>query len=453
MTMSSSRTYNTQKAVDPDGLVMPSSSFLEYQLLCDILTSPDVLSSVRTKVTGEMFTTPGTQKTWAVIIELADKGVAVGIPTVFPRIPQDVQTAIIQYTGAERAETIAHCDALQEMSFRRKIGAWGLDIVHAAWDTGSEFSKLLTMPRRMVAELDGHISEGAGTHSIIDVLNTFADELQGRASGKVRMIPTGIVKLDYRIGGGWSNGNLIVMASRPSVGKSALMLQMAKSASRAGFPSTVYSLEMPDGDLAQRMALATGRVSQEDITRNNVDRVEQAISDLCNLPLSFNTRLRTLDEICNDIVMQNQRGRCSMAFIDRLHIISGGDGSRSMYQAVTERTRRFKSLAMSLGIPIVLLCQLNRMSDTDNRPPELRDLRDSGSIEQDADIVLMLDRHLKTKEDPRLDVWVRKNRNGVADRCIGLTGERAFTMFTERDTTQDKFIDDDIKRNALNNSF
>ena len=103
-----------------------------------------------------------------------------------------------------------------------------------------------------------------------------------------------------------------------------------------------------------------------------------------------------------------------------------------MYQAITERTRRFKLLAMECGIPIVLLCQLNRMSDTDNRPPDLMDLRDSGSIEQDSDIVLMLDR--KDKTVPNLVMYVRKNRNGKTGK-IGLSGDfsRGFTVFYERE--------------------
>ena len=437
----------TNKTADPNGLVMPSSFLLECQLLCDIIGSPDVFPTVRASVTSEMFTTPGTQRAWSVLNELADRGVTLDLSTVGPKISPDVLTSILNNTPSTRSGTVDHCEALREMSTRRLIWSRAYEMMCKAVDTGSDFSRLVSMPRELVTKMEGRISEGAGTQSIIDVLNSYEDELQDRASGKVRRIPTGIRKLDYRIGGGWANGNLIVMSARPSVGKSALMLQMAPSACRAGFPATVYSLEMPGADLVQRMLLATGRVSPEDIANNNIDwpQIELANSELDNLPLWFNTRLRTLDEICNDIVLQHQRGRCSIAFIDHLHIISGGDGSRSMYQAVTERTGRFKALAMSLGIPIVLLCQLNRMSDTDNRPPELRDLRDSGSIEQDADIVLMLDRHTKTKADPRLDVWVRKNRNGEADRCIGLTGDRGFTVFTERDTSLDKDLDENFK--------
>jgi replicative DNA helicase len=97
---------------------------------------------------------------------------------------------------------------------------------------------------------------------------------------------------------------------------------------------------------------------------------------------------------------------------------------------------------MDLGIPVVVLCQLNRMSDNEIRPPELRDLRDSGSIEQDADIVLMLARHNGNGlMDPNVDMWIRKNRNGVTGNYVGLKGDinRGFTVFYQRESDHESW--------------
>ena len=194
--------------------------------------------------------------------------------------------------------------------------------------------------------------------------------------------------------------------------------------------------------MGQRLVLSTGDVRQYEIGTDHAvqsldwNKLERANGRFDNLPLWFNTRLRTMDEICNDIMLQHQRGRCKVAFVDHLHIIAGADNRQSSYQAITERTRRFKLLAMDLGIPIVVLCQLNRMSDNETRPPELRDLRDSGSIEQDADIVLMLARHDGNNlTDPNVDMWIRKNRNGKTGNYVGLTGDttRGFTTFYQRE--------------------
>ena len=438
----------TKKTFDQDGLMMPDSISLEYQVLADLIDSPDMIASVRSSVTKEMFSTPGTQKTWTVLNEMLDGGTTIDLSTISTRIDRDTFHSILNHNPAATMGTIGHCRALVEMSTRRLMWIRAYEMMSKAGDTGSDMSSLLSMPGDLVSELAGRSRVGAETQSVIDVLNSYEDELQDRTSGTVRKIPTGFPQLDFLIMGGWTNGNLIVMSARPSVGKSALMIQMAVTASRAGFPATVYSLEMPNSDLGQRLLWSTGYVRPRDIANDNSlkaldwSQVERANAEFDKLPLSFNTRLRTMEEICNDIMLQHQRGRCSIAFIDHLHIISGTDNSRSMYQVITERTRRFKSLAMDCGIPIVLLCQLNRLSETDNRPPDLMDLRDSGSIEQDADIVLMLDRHTKAKTDNRLDVWVRKNRNGVAGRYIGLSGDfsRGFTVFSERDISIDEKV-------------
>lgn len=442
--MSNPRQY-TQTPVDADGLRMPDSRFLEFQVLADLISSPDMIATVRTSITREMFTTPGTQRAWDVLNEMTDQGVTVDLQTVFTKIDQGTFRDITRATSSSSTYTSTshHCKALEDMATRRLVWTRAFEMMCKAGDTGTDMSSLRMMPGDLVSELAGRIRIGKETQSVADVLNAYEDELQDRASGAVRRITTGFPRLDFLIMGGWTNGNLIVMSARPSVGKSALMLQMALSASSAGFPATVYSLEMPNGDLGQRLLLSTGHVSRRDIANDlavhSLDwaKVERANSEFDNMPLWFNTKLRTLDEICNDIVLQHQRGRCSIAFIDHLHIISGTENTRSMYQAITERTRRLKLLAMDCGIPVVLLCQLNRMSDTDNRPPDLMDLRDSGSIEQDSDIVLMLDR--KDKTLPNLDMYVRKNRNGKTGK-IGLSGDfsRGFTVFSERDTNLDE---------------
>lgn len=438
--------YNNKRKTNDIGLAMPDSRGLECQVLADLVSNPDVLPTARSLVNREMFTDPGLQRAWDTLNDMVNQGTTVDISTVGARVERETLMAIIKPSPALATGTLDHCRALVDIAIRRLIWVRAYEMMGRAGNPGTDMAGLLSMPGELVADLAGRARVGADTQTVSDVLNSYEDELQDRANGMVRKVPTGFSKLDKTIMGGWTGGNLVIMSARPSVGKSAIMLQMALSASRAGFPATVYSLEMPNGDLGQRLLWSTGYIRPGDVANDSVvrsldwDQVERANRQFDNMPLCFNTRLRTLDEICNDIVLQHQRGRCAVAFIDHLHIISGTDNQRSAYQAITERTRRFKLLAMDCGIPVVLLCQLNRLSDMENRPPDLRDLRDSGSIEQDSDIVLMLDRHTKARTDPRVDMWVRKNRNGKAgDILIGLTGDvsRGFTVFSERDVAND----------------
>lgn len=431
--------YKPTKSIS-DGITVPDTGRLECQVLADMVANPNIIGSVRTIVTGDMFTGEAFRNAWDVLVEMSTKGETIDVATLFPKVGPETLGEIMQPATGSDISTMDHCRALVEMSTRRLVFSRAYEIMTRAGNPGVDISTLLSMPGDLVADLAGRVRPGASTLSVGDVLNEYADELQERATGHRTRIPTGIPRLDEAIFGGWNGGNLIVLSARPSVGKSAIMLQMAVEACRAGFPATVYSLEMPNQELGQRLLLSTGEVKQKSLMEDEGvktmewDRVERAIGRFDGLPLSINTRLRTLDEICNDIVLQHQRGRCAVAFIDHLHIIAGANSRLTSYQQISERTRRFKLLAMDCGIPIVLLAQLNRLSESENRPPEMRDLRDSGSIEQDADIVLMLSRHNNTLADPEIDMWIRKVRQGRAGYPIGLTGDfsRGFTVFQAR---------------------
>lgn len=422
------------------GFRFPDTRDQECQVLADLVANPDMLAMARGIVTREMFSNEDLKRTWDILNDMANHGVTIDLTTVSTRIDKESLMAIIKPSTGLLTETMDHCQALAEMSTRRLMFARCFNIMNKAGNPGTDYAELLSMPGDLVSELSGQVRAGVTTQTIGDVLNEWADDLQERATGHLTRIPTGVPGLDDAVFGGWNGGNLIVMASRPSVGKSAIMLQMAVEAGRAGFPATVYSLEMPNTEMGQRLGCSTGEISQGDIGNDDVvkhldwGKVERAISKLDTIPVYFNTRLRTMDEICNDIMLQHQRGRCSVAFIDHLHIISGNNNRLTSYQQISERTRRFKLLAMECGIPVVLLCQLNRMSETENRPPNLRDLRDSGSIEQDADIVLMLSRHTNSRADPNIDMFIRKNRQGRADVLVALAGDvqRGFTVFHER---------------------
>lgn len=430
-----------QRSSTVEGLRMPDTKKIERQVLCDIINDPGLLSIARMGIDGSMFSVEEYRQTWNILNEMADRGDTIDYATLQPKITLQTLTELLQADPGGELQTRDHCAALVEMSNRRLLFMRAYEMLNLSSDPGVDYSKLIALPGEIAEELYGRVKSKATTQSVKDVLHDYTYALMDQANGLISRIPTGFQKLDGFISGGWSGGSLVVMSARPSVGKSAVMLQMALSASRAGFPSTVYSLEMPNRDLGQRLVLSTGDISPRDIESDRAvqamdfDKLHRASTELDELPIWFNTRLRTLDEICNDIRLQCQRGRCKIAFVDHLHIISSTDSRQLAYQAITERTRRFKTLAMDCGIPIVLLCQLNRLTEAESRAPELRDLRDSGSIEQDADIVIMLRRQQDENGLPTadIDMFIRKNRNGQANVCVKIAGDvsRGFTVFNE----------------------
>lgn len=158
---------------------------------------------------------------------------------------------------------------------------------------------------------------------------------------------------------------------------------------------------------------------------------EAAVGRIERMPVLLNDSAYTLDEIISHVTLNKQHGKCDVAFIDYLGLISSpGSGNRPQYQILGEITHRLKATAKKLRIPIVLLCQLNRAIESTNRPPALHDLRDSGDIEQDADIVLMLGRP-EDGEENQVNMYLRKNRQGQKDTVMELLANESYTNFTD----------------------
>lgn len=432
---------SNRQSFNPEGLRVPDTSDLECQVLADLIDNSDMIVTVKGVIGRSVFTVEAYQQLWDTLNDMAVNGVTIDVATVQARTDLNTFTAILKRMGgAGYGTTMDHCMALSEMATRRLLFSRAYEILTMAGNPGTDMAELIAGPGKMVADLSLSVRSGATTQGVADVLNDFAravenDQVKG-ASGKRTRVPTGFSKLDRITFNGFNAGNLVILSARPSVGKTAIMLQMAVEASRAGFPATVYSLEMINRELGQRLLFSTGLVTPGQIANNavNWNDLERANGRFDNLPLYFNDQAHTLDEICNSIALNHQRGRCDIAFIDHLGLIPVTNSRQTLYQAITERTARFKRLAKECEIPVVLLCQLNRMSETENREPDLRDLRDSGSIEQDADIVLMLERATRTRSDPDVNMWVRKNRNGQAGNvCIELRGNDTFTVFHERE--------------------
>lgn len=439
MNYSKTDTMANKTPTIPGEIMPPESTKLECQVLADLIANPDMFPTVRGLINRPMFSNEDFGKTWDILNDMADHGMTVDLSTVNARVDRQTLTALMRPTPALTNGMIDHCQALAEIATRRMMFFRAYDMMIRAGNTGADFAELLSMPGDLVADLTATTRAGASTQSVGDVLNDLAAAIEAdqmnQASGKRSRIPTGFSMLDKLTYNGFAGGNLIVLAARPSVGKTAVMLPMAVAACRAGFPASVYSLEMTNKELAQRLVFSTGFVTPGQLANNTIEwgDLERANRQFDGLPLRFNDKCRSLDDIYNDIMLNHQRGRCSIAFIDHLHRIRPTDSRQSTYQAITEITGRIKSLALDCNIPIVLLCQLNRMSETENRPPDLRDLRDSGSIEQDADIVLMMERATRTRSDPNVNIWVRKNRQGEAgDICIQVRGNRSMTVFEER---------------------
>lgn len=429
--------YNT------DGLELPASKDIECSLLSELIQSPENIPTAKMIINGAMFSVEEYGKVWQTLVEMSDNGTTIDFVTMSDRIQKPLLMELLGPkfgVGSGSIFTIReHCAALRNAAIRRKIFIAAWSMIQASSNNTADINDLLAMPGALSEDVTHDVISSNPTEKITDVLNTLAESIErtqlARENGQRTRIPTGFDFLDKLTYSGFNPGNLVILAARPSVGKTAVMLQMARAASCAGFAAAIYSLEMTNQELAQRMLFSTGLVKPGQLANGRVEweSLERANGRFDKLPLYLNDTARTIEEITADIVASNRNGRCDVAFIDYLGLIQGTNPRQPLYQAIGERTAKLKHIAKECRIPIVLLCQLNRELEGENRSPELYDLRDSGSIEQDSDIVLMLERASRDLNDNNVNMWVRKNRQGKAGNInIELRANDTFTSFEPR---------------------
>lgn len=235
----------------------------------------------------------------------------------------------------------------------------------------------------------------------------------------IKVIPSGFPTLDNYLLLKEGEGELIVIGARPSVGKSALAFQIAKNVSTT-HEVHVFSLEMSHASIGRRMLSAGLACSIGDIQRGRVNsRLAGGLDDLKRYNFFLDDRSSlSADEICDSAVEHANRKKTGLIVVDYIQIL-GVDKGHSRALEIASATAKLKALGKELRCPIILLSQLNRQSETrgassGNFKPMLSDLKESGSIEQDADLVIGLDReylHTKLRLD-EADILILKNRNG-----------------------------------------
>ena len=329
-----------------------------------------------------------------------------------------------------------HIGYLKELSVNRTLEQLALNILGMSKDLTTPSSEKLSKIINESSQILEDLSECRSVHPILEIINAIGDDIQERAAkldeGRVVRVPTGLYELDRFLYGGFGSGNLIVLAGRPSEGKTAIMVQMAREAAVAGVPALIFSLEMSKEEVVQRFLVATGNIRSEQIHMAKVDdwtEFEAGVAKVCNLPIYVDDSTRVVADIVAKASAMNAKGKCGIVCIDYLGLIRF-DGKQPLYIQISEVTKSMKRLAKDCRCPVVLLCQLNRNSVRDGRPPDLQDLRDSGSIEQDADIVLIIER-VKTGG---VNLWLRKNRHGYGGEvCLHLDHDTNYSNFRARE--------------------
>lgn len=273
-------------------------------------------------------------------------------------------------------------------------------------------------------------------HLVVD----FLDRVSALHDGSVVAgIPTGFPRLDGMLGGGLKPGNQVVIAARPSVGKSSIGQQLVINVASSGHPAAMFSQEMPKSELTDRAVANLGRIALDRITTGKLEqadwsRLTDAVEQLGALPLFFDDQpaLTFSDIAAKARMLQRQHG-VKVIVIDYLQLCASGRPTESRHHQIEELSRGLKNLARDLGITIVLLSQLNReVEKRASGRAVLSDLKESGAIEEDADVVILLN----NIGDPRPDgsrliaCDVPKNRQGRTGE-LALRFDGAFQRWEE----------------------
>lgn len=256
---------------------------------------------------------------------------------------------------------------------------------------------------------------------IADTIVGLLDRVERLADGtSLPGIPTGIPALDRMLGGGFKPGKQVIIAARPSVGKSSLAEQLCINLARAGHPAAMFSQEMGKDELADRAVANIGRIALDrllsgQLLQHEWARLTEAIEVMRNLPLHFDDQpALTLSDISAKARMLKRQHGIKLIVIDYLQLCAAGKATDNRHHQIEEMSRGLKNLARELDITIVTLSQLNREVEkrTSGRPI-LSDLKESGAIEEDADVVILLSRHSISSEGVNLIACdVPKNRQG-----------------------------------------
>lgn len=385
------------------------------------------------------------------LLQRGEPADVITVSDVIERAGETERTGGLAYLGdlAANTPTAANINAYARMvvdaKARRDMIQAGQRIIEIARDKGSDAVTRVDAASGIVAALSDQRGDRAPT-SISELMATAIDNIQKRvdAGGTISGLSTGFVDLDKAMTG-LHPGNLVVLAGRPAMGKTTLGVNIAENVALQGGTALVFSLEMPGDDLAERsiaraggintMALREGRLTEDDY-----ERLSAALGKLngTKLVIDDDPATATVSQMRRKALRIKRERGLSLVVIDYLQLMRGDGGNRN--EEIGGITRGLKLLAKELRIPIVLLSQLNRgVEERTDKRPMMSDLRESGAIEQDADVILMAYRddyyNANSPYKGLAEILIRKQRMG-ATGTVPLIFQGEYSRFCDADRSE-----------------
>ncbi|KYD21148.1 replicative DNA helicase [Geobacillus sp. NFOSA3] len=414
--------------------IPPQSIEAEQAVLGAIFLDPSALTLASEILIPEDFYRASHQKIFHAMLRVADKGEPVDLVTVTAELADTQQleeVGGVSYLSelADAVPTAANVEyyarIVEEKSVLRRLIRTATSIAQDGYTREDEVDVLLDEAEQKIMEISQRKHSGA-FKNIKDVLVQTYDniEMLHNRKGEVTGIPTGFTELD-RMTSGFQRSDFIIVAARPSVGKTAFALNIAQNvATKTNENVAIFSLEMSAQQLVMRMLCAEGNINAQNLrtgrlTPEDWGKLTMAMGSLSNAGIYIDdtpsVRVSDIRAKCRRLKQESGLG---MVVIDYLQLIQGSGRNReNRQQEVSEISRSLKALARELEVPVIALSQLSRsVEQRQDKRPMMSDIRESGSIEQDADIVAFLyrdDYYNKDSENKNIiEIIIAKQRNG-----------------------------------------
>ena len=425
------------------GKLPPQVKELEEAVLGAVMIEQNAINDISDILKDESFYVDSHQRIWRAIRLLYQNQAPIDLLTVTEQLKKngELEAAggpfyIAQLTNkiGSAANVEYHARLIAEKYIQRQLISTSTDVIKDAYeDTTDVFELLDRAEKNLFSIAENNLKRNS--EAISDLLMEELKEIDVRMNNTedhLNGVPSGFFDLD-KMTGGWQRSDLIIVAARPAMGKTAFTLALARNAAiDHKKPIAIFSLEMSSVQLVQRMISMETQIPSDKIRRGNLEEYEyriltSKIDNLKNAQLFIDdTPAINVFELRSKCRRLKQQHDIQMIIIDYLQLMSGtvdGKGNGNREQEISQISRSLKGLAKELGIPVIALSQLSRAVETrgGDKKPILSDLRESGAIEQDADIVIFLYRgeYYGLEQDAEgnpvkdiAEVIVAKHRNG-----------------------------------------
>ena len=434
--------------------VLPHDLVAEQSVLGAVFISPDSIITLADVLTPDDFYKPANKIVFKTMLSLLEKGEPIDATTMVSALTNQgdisniggINYVVELVNSTPTSKNVEHYAKLvKEKANLRKVIAELSQSLSSAYQGDISINEIIEKTEKSILDISNQ-NVGNGFRNVADIIDTHMQIVEKRSEtdGVVTGLSTGFVGLD-KITTGLHEDNLIILAARPAMGKTALALNIAKHiATKEKKPAIIFSLEMGAEDLIERMIASEGSIPAYHLKTGNLNtdewkRVIQAQKNLYDAPIFVDDTagIRISEIRSNARKLSQEMGGLGVIVIDYLQLITGSKGENRQ-QVVSEISRELKILAKDLKVPVIALSQLSRaVEQRQDKRPMLADLRESGSIEQDADIVAFLYReayYQKEQADSQeannvTELILEKNRHGSLG-TVKLYFHKEYTKFS-----------------------